>query len=241
MLRPYVRSYWKLEGASGSPQDIFPDGSMEAVFHFGDRFAGQPRALLAGQMLEPARVQPTGKVEVWGIRFRPGGVAAFLAMPQNQLTNQIADLNDAWPELASVFERQSFADVDALLCGSIRVKFDAAAFGALQRLDASPDLELDALASSVNLSARQFRRRMAGVCGVGPKLAARLARFRTALGRSENATTLAELAADSGYADHAHMIRDFRQFAGMSPSETVCSLTGITRVFVRFSQDAGLV
>ena len=76
------------------------------------------------------------------------------------------------------------------------------------------------------------------MAGVGPKMVARLARFRSALRRAESATTLSALAADSGYADHAHMIRDFRQFAGMAPAETVCSLTGITRVFVRFSQDA---
>jgi len=238
-LRPYVRAYWKLKGAGGAPQDIFPDGSMEAVFHFGEPFAGQGRALLVGQMLEATRVRPGGRVEAWGVRFRAGGVSAFLDVPQTELTNRITGLADVWPSLARAFEARRFDEVDRALRDGLRVRRDERVLQVLGALDSEPGLSLDELATASNMSARHFRRRALQAAGVGPKTLARLARFRTALRISESVRTLAHLAVEAGYADHAHMVRDFRQFAGAPPTETVCSLTGITRVFVRFSQDAG--
>jgi AraC-like DNA-binding protein len=55
--------------------------------------------------------------------------------------------------------------------------------------------------------------------GLTPKLFCRVRRFRAALDRIENGIPVrwAELAADCGYFDQAHLIRDFRAFAGITP------------------------
>ena len=57
--------------------------------------------------------------------------------------------------------------------------------------------------------------------GLTPKLFARIQRFNALIARVENglAVNWAELAADCGYFDQAHLIRDFRQFAGVTPRE----------------------
>jgi len=54
--------------------------------------------------------------------------------------------------------------------------------------------------------------------GVPPKLLARFHRARRLLERDDG-RRWAEIAADCGYADQAHLNRDFRQFAGASPTE----------------------
>jgi methylphosphotriester-DNA--protein-cysteine methyltransferase len=56
--------------------------------------------------------------------------------------------------------------------------------------------------------------------GLPPKTAARLARFGQVWRRlaTHPPARWDELAADSGYADQAHLIRDFRQFTGASPA-----------------------
>ncbi|NJO24999.1 MAG: hypothetical protein HC867_03180 [Bacteroidia bacterium] len=39
-LGDYIKCYWVLEGpaATGSAERVFPDGSMEMIFHYGDVF-----------------------------------------------------------------------------------------------------------------------------------------------------------------------------------------------------------
>lgn len=88
-------------------------------------------------------------------------------------------------------------------------------------------IPMDALARRVALSPRQLRTEFTREFGLGPKSAARLARFETALARNAGTVhaggvpSLAEVAAETGYADHAHLTREFRQFAGSSPSRWI--------------------
>jgi AraC-like DNA-binding protein len=65
---------------------------------------------------------------------------------------------------------------------------------------------------------------MAAEIGFTPKTAARVARFdrsRRILQQRGHGTplALAELAASNGYADQAHLAREFREFTGLSPSQ----------------------
>ncbi len=56
--------------------------------------------------------------------------------------------------------------------------------------------------------------------GLTPARYFRIRRFAgilRALGPARS-TSIAEVAADAGYADHAHLVRDFREFAGVAPS-----------------------
>lgn len=88
-------------------------------------------------------------------------------------------------------------------------------------------IPLDALATHVALSPRQLRTEFTSEFGLGPKSAARLARFEGALAtisgtvHAGRTPDLAGVAADAGYADHAHLTREFRRFAGTSPSQWI--------------------
>ena len=76
------------------------------------------------------------------------------------------------------------------------------------------------LASQVNLSISQLERMFTRHVGVGPKLLARQTRV---CALAAEATTLANpgwalLAARYGYADQAHLAREFRELTGLTPS-----------------------
>jgi len=73
------------------------------------------------------------------------------------------------------------------------------------------------LAGSANLSPRSFRRRCLEESGLTPKRLCRVLRFRHAISRIAPQADAAELALDCGYYDQAHLIRDFREFAGRPP------------------------
>lgn len=81
------------------------------------------------------------------------------------------------------------------------------------------------LAAHVALSQRRLTTLFRAETGVSPKQAARLMRFHHARGRLVRAATrgnapldLAGIAAASGYYDHSHLVRDFRQYTGVSPT-----------------------
>ena len=92
---------------------------------------------------------------------------------------------------------------------------------ALQRLRASAGrVGVAALAAELGCSRKHLTMRFAREFGMAPKLFARVLRFVRALAclRAGEATGWADLAEICGYADQAHLSRDFRAFAGSPPA-----------------------
>jgi AraC-like DNA-binding protein len=58
----------------------------------------------------------------------------------------------------------------------------------------------------------------AGAVGLTPKRYARVRRFHVALRRASQHASWADIAAGLGYSDQAHFSREFREFAGVTPS-----------------------
>lgn len=93
---------------------------------------------------------------------------------------------------------------------------------------------LDALCARFGVGPRQLQRDFRDAVGYGPKRLARILRFQAALRRLQRGgaaapakgangadraeATIAAVAAACGYADQAHLHRDFREFAGAPPA-----------------------
>lgn len=216
-LRPFVRCYWMLAGRINGvpePQRVFPDGSMEMVFHFAEPFSHegrkQAKMLLAGQVWEPLVLQPSTDCDVLGIRFESGGSAAFLRFPQQEVAGRIVSLDDVWAVAARrLYERLgNAADRIALLERML--------------LDMRPRTAMP----SRLLSKRQYRRRFEAAVGISPKLFARIARFQKSL-QWMGKIPPAQVAVACGYYDQAHLIHDWKQFAGMTPSVWMRDQSGV--------------
>ena len=101
------------------------------------------------------------------------------------------------------------------------------------------------MARRLGWSHRRLISRFREQIGLIPKLLARVIRFdraTTAL-RAPEARDLAEIAFDCGYAGQAHLNREFREFAGTSPSRIRASVQspGRSPPSVNFVQDAARV
>jgi len=74
--------------------------------------------------------------------------------------------------------------------------------------------------TEAGLGVRQFERRFSEQVGLPPKLFTRIVRFNAALEAKVNAPRRrwTDIAHEFGYFDQMHMIRDFEDFTGESPS-----------------------
>jgi Domain of unknown function (DUF6597) len=103
-LNRFIECLWTLVSERTSKpthsERILPDGCVELILNFGDRFSQhdgnkklcQPRNFLVGQMTGPILISPTGTFELIGIRFHPGGTLPFIRVPLNEITDQVVEL-----------------------------------------------------------------------------------------------------------------------------------------------------
>jgi len=256
-LSSFVECFWTLEGdgpqPGAAPERILPDGCVELILNFGERFSQhndngrelQPRHFLVGQMSGPILISPNGAVELLGIRFHPGGTSAFMRVPMNALTDRIAELgslsSELERELLSVSEclpalDEKIAAVEAALIGRLlsSSQKSSAMRLAARIVQSAGVISVDQLASDAGISSRQLERRFMREIGVGPKLLSRILRFQQVFRAVERVDSAwASIAVECGYYDQAHLIRDFNQFAGQTPSVLLAERSALTDAFTR--------
>jgi AraC-like DNA-binding protein len=77
---------------------------------------------------------------------------------------------------------------------------------------------IEDVARDVTLSTRQLRVLVEREVGLSPKQLARSFRFDAAIAALTSGASLAEVAVTAGYADQAHLAREFRQMVGCPPT-----------------------
>jgi AraC-like DNA-binding protein len=224
----FVDCYWMLEGAvPGDAQRVVPDGQPELILNLGQPFESfnggqwrvQPKCFLAGQLTGPLLVRAGASTSILGVRFRPGGAGQLLGMPMEELTDRVVPAGDLGLKLLT--ECGTLAEVERALLGLERGSADALVDEAARLLGHSPDV--GATAAILGVSMRNLERRFKARVGMSPKHFARIRRFQRVFPAIEDGGEWAEAAAACGYYDQAHLIRDFRDFAGAPPSHLLGS------------------
>jgi AraC-like DNA-binding protein len=239
-LKAYVDAFWALVGRGGSPRaagTILPDGSVEIVLSFGDPVRS-PRArgrtmttFVVGQMERPWRVAYTGQVDLVGIRLHPAAARVFVPMRQEALANRVVRLATVAPHLdgllASEIEARPpratrVARLEQLLISVLPHDISAyeLARRAVDRLRASNGrLRVGELAQSLEVTPRRLERVFRRDVGLTPKRWSRVVRFQAVFAASSDgeAGGWAAVAQRLGYADQAHLVREFREFTGRPP------------------------
>jgi AraC-like DNA-binding protein len=170
--------------------------------------------------------------EVIGISLRPGAAPALFRPAADEFRDGHAPLEDVWgPEARELHEqvqeartvREKFDRLANALRAHLRtpLPLDRAISHALGAIAAAPhEAVVQRFADAAGLRAKTFSARFSAQVGMTPKLYARIERFRRAFAQAPGrAVSWAQLAADCGYYDQAHLIRDFRAFTGLSPTE----------------------
>ena len=238
-LRPYIRCYWQVSGSGGGVERVLPDGYPEWILHLGERprvFDArgqahlQARAVLAGQLLSPLVLDTAGRRDTVGVSFWPDGVAALFSIAMADIRDQPVALSPvprAEAELRqrlglgrSIAERASVLD-EILWRASSATRSKPVLAPVLGRMAAVPGVRVESLASASGWSRRHLERRFRHAVGVSPKTYLRIARFRRIAALPtphRRGVDWAQVALEEGFSDQSHMIREFRTFAGVTPT-----------------------
>lgn len=247
-----VEAIWTLSGRAAEgdeAQRILPDGCAELILNFADPIVQvsrgpvrQPPLMFVGQITGPFRVRPSGRVDLLGIRFRPGGAAALTKVPQHELVDQGVPLTDvagdAAGRLAPVFDadddRERIDRAEAALQRSLGRGRTAVSESADAIVRAWGRIPVGHLAAATGMGRRQLERRFLDEVGVSPKRLARISRFQRVFRAMErNGTAWTRVAMECGYFDSSHLVRDFHEFAGDAPSRAAAELDELTLAFTR--------
>ncbi|HKO99861.1 MAG TPA: AraC family transcriptional regulator [Pyrinomonadaceae bacterium] len=256
-LTPYIECFWTLErdatAEQAEPERILPDGCVELILNFGDRFRAlrdngsqedQPNFFMVGQMTKPMLIVPSGGVEIIGIRFHPGGTLPFFKNPMNELTNEIVEIG----ALSNSFESELINDVgefrtlsekvsrlDELLVSRASTRTESSLRLLVNEIVArAGQVTVEELATTAGISNRQLARRFLSDVGLTPKLLCRILRFQQVFrALDRNDAGWSAIALDCGYYDQAHLIRDFQHFAGKAPALLLAQASPLTRSFTR--------
>lgn len=195
---------------------------------------GRYWTLASGLSVSPAAIYQDGCQHGITFGLTPLGARALLGMPAAPLSGQLvsldqvvglraAALHDAvasapgWPARFAALDRGLLALVAAQ--DRRRLVADRALTRAWQRLHAAGGrLAIAGLAREVGWSRRHLSQRFADEFGIGPKQTARLIRFGIARGLVVAGNRpLADIAHDCGFADQAHLTREWRELSGLPP------------------------
>lgn len=229
-LAPYVAAYWHFRVIAGAPEIEhsvpLTGGVMLACS------ASREDVLVLGPRLTPLRPRVRSGDVFWGVHFWPGAGQALLGPGAHGLREQAvpagARLDAAWAESLGRGLRAVADETAAVTCFDRLLSellpragtLDSAAMTAVFTiLRSEGQAAIGALAGTVGLSARQFRRRFRAVVELSAKELARLRRVRgSAAGVvGDPDEPWIDVAAARGFADQAHLSHEFRSLTGLSP------------------------
>jgi AraC-like DNA-binding protein len=250
-LSRYISSFWYGENApSHSFERFLPTGEIDLVINMRDsalriydpRELQNPQRLwgpvVAGAHSRHYVIDTLQQSALLGVKFRPGGAYPFLRDSADQLHNRHVVLADLWGRSALDLKEMlmevptpeaRFHLLEEALLGRLAAARQphAAVAYALSRFHSGGGITpmLASVTEETGLSSRRFIELFRREMGLPPKLYCRLLRFRRVLKaiNSNDVPAFTRIAADCGYYDQSHLIRDFREFAGLAPSAYVAA------------------
>ncbi len=174
----------------------------------------------------------TGVARAVIVELRPGWAVSLLGVPVSELVDRHVELDELWGRPGAELRDELLAMRDPTeICGRLGRMFASRldqtpqsssaqlARRAVQLLERDED-RVEDVATRLGVSARHLRRVFVESVGIGPKDFIRCVRLRRAI-RNAGTADWGRVAADAGYYDQAHLIADFRDLVGVTPSAYV--------------------
>jgi AraC-like DNA-binding protein len=220
-----------------------PRGAVTVVFDVGQRqqldfYAADgktrlivPPAFVTGSHTASYVSNIAADEPVMAVHFRPGGAFPFLGIPLGDLEDAYVGVDQVWGsdgrdlherliETPSAQARFQILEQFLLSRPSLTVDRQPGVAEALAAIENDPSIRMADIRHQVGLAAKRLIALFRAEVGLSPKAYARVRRLQAAL-RLLGAGPVggARVAAEVGYFDQAHFVRDFESFTGMTPTQ----------------------
>jgi AraC-like DNA-binding protein len=236
-LARWIACFWQIAGESaGVSHRVLPDGCADWLIDLQAARRCRADMELVGPMTTAQVVQLEGPIDLLGIRLRPGvlGALGIVASEVLDVSIPAADLPGPPRVSAGELVESGFLRRAALLASAVRERLtrqalrpdplvrQALAAWSASQLGHFP--RIAALTRQLAVSERALERRFREHVGLTPAGYRRMARFRAVLQlHAGGLRDWASLAATGGFSDQPHLVRDFRELAGLSPATWAAS------------------
>jgi AraC-like DNA-binding protein len=168
------------------------------------------------------------------VPFHPGVLYRLTKIPFYELKDRCLDLDLIFPkETRTVWQRlleaQTYEEIIAVVDGFISQLFEKYVQRELHSFERALPLfsslgtikTLDLVADKACMSVRQLERMSKNYFGIGPKTMIRINRFTWSFIYKSRNPSLPwfDVAIACGYEDYQHMVKDYRDFAGVTPTQ----------------------
>lgn len=239
-LNRYIECLWHADlRVTYTREKILPSGMVELIINFGAPFllAGQAQpalqteSWLVGLQTSYLINEPMAETHMIGVRFKPGGTAAFF----DAIGEQVVPLDALWGRFAAEARERlhaagtpqaRFALLERLLLARLRPLprgGDIALYALGEIARCSGALSIRGLSENLGVSQKHLIAQFRQIVGVSPKALARIYRFQAVLGAIDptQAVDWTSIAHSALYYDQAHFNHDFAAFTGLRPTEYV--------------------
>ncbi|HWZ59917.1 MAG TPA: helix-turn-helix domain-containing protein [Gemmatimonadaceae bacterium] len=215
-----------------------PSAGITVIINLGPPLVVDGRRLaesfVAGLCTSHSLVDTIGEMEGVEVRLTPTGARRLFGIPMSDLANRVVPLDDILSlagraAIARIREAATWQERFALLERELASRLDrapgtpAVLAHAWRQLAATDGrVSIRALAKEAAWSPKRLVATFRDQAGLPPKQVARLFRFQRAVGElARPDARLTAVAYSAGYYDQAHLIREVREFAGVTPTELV--------------------
>lgn len=221
------------------PVNPFPPVPQHSLFFYLDDpiqtlsntndFIVNPPTLIVGPQLTRVDIKMGHRHRMIHVGFKPGGLHQLIGVPMHELIDRSYSASDILgKEADAVLEqlrnttnfKQQVAVIERFLLKRLVVQPVEAFDGALSiLLSHNGNIPIENVAAAACLSLKQFERKCKDRIGLPPKLFARLIRFSNAyrIREANPEVSWTSICYECGYFDQMHLIRDFKEFAGVTP------------------------
>lgn len=241
-LTGLVTQYWEVRGELAPfSERVLPNGALEVMVNLGpihhlvdgDVRTRWDHAWLSGLHERAIAIESADGTHLVSARLTPLGASTLLGPAAAAAANRVVALTEVLGQAANPLVDALRAAPDAAtrfqlleecLLGFLPPAVPVPPFvvAALERLEAEHGrLRITELHAGLGVSRKHLTVRFTQAVGVAPKRYAAIRRFAWTLARLQASESVdwARLAAEAGYADQAHLVRDFRRVAAASPTE----------------------
>ena len=215
---------------------LFPNGSSNLTISLNDKPVtysnNKGLALLFPYWNSPVALKKSESLSFINLQFKPFGLYSIKSIPATEFQNvsltldifftrgESEELLDRIYSLTSLSAK--FMELEKFLSSHIDLNsIDNRIHHTVALLKSSNPQAIDDLSDEVCLSPRRFRELFSERIGFSPSFYKKIVRFNNAVKQmaAKHNTNLTDVALENSYYDQSHFIKDFKFFAGITPSQ----------------------